>query len=393
MLRHAGKAAKASVYIAHPDGGYVLWAHDRDARVRASSAAVTLFDTGKATRGGASRPDIRFWWNGPAGWLWGGDGYYFVAPLGYEGRTGAAVVGPHLNDRFGPRRARAVQHALNDAGRMLIKASTQQHNDITSERAAAESAARSLMAGGAPDLLDVVLRAIRFELMASDVEIVNGALVVHGAQRSPGASLPVLERAVRRLLLAGDDRVMRLRTLQALAEAVDARAAHTVGHSARVSEVATLIAQEAGWDPVICRTVQLAGMFHDVAQGFCGTAALTTIKLDDAEREAMKRHPELGAAIVIGAGMPTDIAAGVRGHHERWDGTGYPDRLVGEAIPLQARPIAIAEVFDALVSARPWRPALSLDKALGTIRDAAGLQFDPELVAAFLGSYRRRLAS
>jgi len=106
-------------------------------------------------------------------------------------------------------------------------------------------------------------------------------------------------------------------------------------------------------------------------------------RLTGEERSLMARHPEVGAEILAGIEFLADAAKVVRCHHERWDGTGYPDGLAGEEIPLVARVFAVADVIDALTTDRPYRLGLPLDEARAMISGASGAHFDPDVVAAF----------
>jgi response regulator RpfG family c-di-GMP phosphodiesterase len=153
--------------------------------------------------------------------------------------------------------------------------------------------------------------------------------------------------------------------------------------------VASSISHQMNCDRRTRRTIEVAARLHDVASGFCGSQALSKIKLDDVERDAVRRHPELGAAIVLGAGLPDEVAMAVRGHHERWDGSGYPDNLPGEKAPLAARIIAVAEVFDALISPRPWRDGMPVTDAMATLLQGAGTQFDPDVIQAFFAARKQ----
>ncbi len=366
LLRRAAKIDTSAVYVPHPDGGFVMWAGDR--------------------KDGNGQPaEMRMHWVEPEmGWLWGGDGHYLIVPLGYQGRAGLARLGPWLSPRLGPVRTRAIQRAAQDASERLIQASVEERRTSEHERRAAEDAASDLIAGPIEDLKELLLSAIKIELDADIVKLDDrGELVVISARRSSPTAVAILEDGIRQLDNPGDDRLVRYRTLQTLADAVDARAAHTFGHSVRVMRVASSIAHQMNCDRRTRRTIEVAARLHDVASGFCGSQALSKIKLDDVERDAIRRHPELGAAIIEGAGLPAEVAHAVRGHHERWDGSGYPDNLMGDKVPLAARIIAVAEVYDALVSPRPWREGMPLADAMATLLQGAGSQFDPDVVQAF----------
>jgi HD-GYP domain-containing protein (c-di-GMP phosphodiesterase class II) len=176
-----------------------------------------------------------------------------------------------------------------------------------------------------------------------------------------------------------------LATIQALAAAVDAKDAYTQGHSSRVSQLAADLAAFMGLSDSEVEDVRIAGTLHDVGKIGVPDAILAKQgRLTDVERDIMETHPVLGEVIVRKAPQLGAMLAGVRSHHERWDGRGYPDRLQGEQIPLMARIIAIADTYDAITSVRPYREPLSEQEALEEIARHSGRQFDPVLVQHFL---------
>lgn len=131
--------------------------------------------------------------------------------------------------------------------------------------------------------------------------------------------------------------------------------------------------------------VESAGRVHDLGKVVVDPVALTKVgKLDAAEWAEMRRHPVLGADVVAGFAAYRDGQLLVRHHHEAWDGSGYPDRLAGEAIPLGARILAVADTYDALTSARSYRGAMGRDAALAILRDGSGRQWDPVVVDAMV---------
>jgi HD-GYP domain-containing protein (c-di-GMP phosphodiesterase class II) len=112
--------------------------------------------------------------------------------------------------------------------------------------------------------------------------------------------------------------------------------------------------------------------------------------LAPADRRLVERHPLEGERLAAEAAWPGTVLRGIRHHHERWDGSGYPGGLTGEAIPLEARILAVADAYEAMTSPRPHRPAIAADQALARIRGGAGVQFDPQLAAAFARSVAPR---
>jgi diguanylate cyclase (GGDEF)-like protein len=169
----------------------------------------------------------------------------------------------------------------------------------------------------------------------------------------------------------------------ALALAVDAKDAYTRSHCQTVSELCALIATELELTPEQIGQMRLAGLLHDVGKIGIPDAILTKpAALTDAEYEQMKRHSVLGEEIVAAAGLSTE-ARWVRHHHERYDGTGYPDKLTGEQIPLQSRIIHTADAFEAMTSDRPYRKAPGREFAIAELIRHSGTQFDPRIVEAF----------
>ena len=163
--------------------------------------------------------------------------------------------------------------------------------------------------------------------------------------------------------------------------------ADTSGHVQRVAGLARALALECGWTGAPLDQLTVAAFLHDI--GKIGVAASVLQKpgpLDPTERLAIQRHTTFAAALLRGCrSQELRIARAVATHHhERWDGTGYPHLLAGTQIPAPARIVALADVFDALTSDRPYRPALSTGAALALIGSAAGTQFDPDLTDAFL---------
>ena len=178
---------------------------------------------------------------------------------------------------------------------------------------------------------------------------------------------------------------MHLATVEALALAIEAKDASARSHVRRVQYYATAIGRAAGLRDELIEGVRIAALLHDIGKlGVPDHLLAKSGPLTPEEFVRVRRYPELGADIVAAVPFPYPVAPFIRHHHERWDGTGYPDALGGEAIPVGARIIAIAERFDALRSERPYRPALSLTEAVAHIRHEAGFSLDPGLVAQFV---------
>jgi putative nucleotidyltransferase with HDIG domain len=172
--------------------------------------------------------------------------------------------------------------------------------------------------------------------------------------------------------------------VQALTAALDAKSSYTRGHSDRVAELSWAIARESGMADLEADSARLAGHLHDIGKiGIPDSIIGKPGALEPDERETMKRHTIIGSSLVEQVAQLRSFASTVRSHHERWDGLGYPDGLAGEAIPLEARIICIADSFDAMTSARSYREQIGVAIAAREIHSCAGKQFDPELVAAF----------
>lgn len=182
-----------------------------------------------------------------------------------------------------------------------------------------------------------------------------------------------------------EQRAMFLGTLRALTAAIDAKDRYTRGHSDRVALLSMQMARQIGLSEKEAERYHIAGLIHDIGKIGVPEAVLCKPgKLDDAEFEQIKRHPAIGYHILQGIPTMNDVLPGVLHHHEKWDGRGYPHKLVGNDIPLMARIIALADTFDAMSSTRSYRTALLREKVLNEIARCAGSQFDPELVPHFL---------
>ena len=181
-----------------------------------------------------------------------------------------------------------------------------------------------------------------------------------------------------------------LRTTQELLEmmvsAIEARDTYTSGHSRRVAAMAVVIARAVGLPDRTVKRIHVAGLLHDVGKIHEKYAAVLQ-KPDRLTREEwhlMQQHPADGEELVRKVSQLHDVLPGVRHHHEKWDGTGYPDGLAGESIPFQARILAVADTIDAMTSDRPYRPGLSKDQVYSELRKWSGKQFDPVIVGMLL---------
>jgi ribonuclease P protein subunit RPR2 len=173
-------------------------------------------------------------------------------------------------------------------------------------------------------------------------------------------------------------------TVRALSNAVEARDAYTGKHAERVTAYGLLIARSMSLPLADTPEIEFGFLLHDIGKLAIPDAILYKPgALTDEERALMVQHPVVGAEIVSGIEFLADAAAIVRSHHERWDGSGYPDGLTQTAIPLAARVFAVADVFDALTTDRPYRPASTLQVARSMIMAETAKHFDPAVTAAF----------
>lgn len=187
----------------------------------------------------------------------------------------------------------------------------------------------------------------------------------------------------------------RLQIVQCLGKAAEYKDNETGLHVIRMSHYARILAEAAGFSVAALDDLLNAAPMHDV--GKIGTPDAILQKpgrLDEAEWQVMRQHPEIGARIIgeHPAGMLRMARSIALSHHERWDGGGYPGGLRGEEIPLEGRIVAIADVFDALTSVRPYKPAWPVEEAVELLRRESGKHFDPRLVELFLGRLPEILA-
>jgi len=176
-----------------------------------------------------------------------------------------------------------------------------------------------------------------------------------------------------------------LPALVALVDTIEARTPYTHGHSLRVTELAVRLAEALRYPPAWIDRLHAAALIHDVGKlGVPDAVLLKQGPLTPEEHLIMERHAAIGGTIVHLV-LP-ELAGIVRAHHERWDGEGYPDRLPGKRIPVEARIIAVADAYDAMISDRPYRPGMTHASATAILQAGRDRQWQAELVDAFLGS-------
>jgi diguanylate cyclase (GGDEF)-like protein len=182
---------------------------------------------------------------------------------------------------------------------------------------------------------------------------------------------------------------LRLAAVMLLAETLDMRDPNTAQHSRTVGAFAKQTALELGLAPERVERIQAAGVLHDLGKlGIADAILYKPGPLDNGEWKEIMRHPEIGARILEHAGL-SDIAAWVRAHHERLDGCGYPKGIGGPEIPLEARILAVADAYEAMVADRPYRPGMPAGSACEELLRCSGTQFDPAIVDAFLTALER----
>jgi diguanylate cyclase (GGDEF)-like protein/putative nucleotidyltransferase with HDIG domain len=219
------------------------------------------------------------------------------------------------------------------------------------------------------------------EHAASVTDLLSAAVVALGEAKASGGD------GVRVAQVGEEERVVSgsFDVLQGLVIAVDTKDRYTKRHSEDVARYAVFLAQRLGLDEEMLRTIQLAGLLHDIGKiGIPDVILRKPSKLTAQEYAMFQQHVALGDAIVRDVPNVEVVRAGIRHHHERWDGDGYLEGLEGEAIPLIGRVLAVADAFSAMTTTRPYRKALSVTEALKRLGDAAGTQLQEELVTQFI---------
>ena len=182
-----------------------------------------------------------------------------------------------------------------------------------------------------------------------------------------------------------------LETMVLLANLIDSKDSITQGHSQRVGDWCTEIGRELKMTDLEVRHLLFGGLLHDIGKvGIIEPILAKRAALDEEEMGAMRAHPMIGVSIISAVSFLKPVLPAVRNHHERWDGTGYPDKLAGEEIPLMARIVAVADTWDAMTSRRPYQEPLSSEQAMKLMDGLRGKAFDPAIVDALSCVVRRR---
>jgi len=236
------------------------------------------------------------------------------------------------------------------------------------------------------DLGQLATAVLLEELSHESVRLKPAASTPGSQNSSPPIQAGVLQEAIAHLsksinlaLTAG-----KIQMTRALGEAVAQRDTGDSRHNSRVTLYAVRLAEAMKLESEEIQSIIKGAFLHDIGKiGIGDEILLKRGKLSAAERQAMEGHPEMGARIVSKAKWLDDALPIVRHHHERFDGTGYPDRLAGNDIPLEARLFAVVDVFDALVSERPYKPSAPFSDAVSSMREQSGSHFCPEVFASF----------
>jgi len=200
-----------------------------------------------------------------------------------------------------------------------------------------------------------------------------------------------IEHSVEQLKKAAhENHLLFINSVRMLAAAIDAKDPYTRGHSERVARYSIGIGKNLNLPEKDMRNLRISALLHDVGKiGIDDRILRKPGALSDDEFEVMKQHPSKGAAIMSGVAQLIDIIPGMKYHHEKWSGGGYPDGLEGEQIPMQARIVAIADTFDAMTTNRPYQKAMDLSYVVEKIKSFAGTRFDPRVVDAFVTAVKR----
>jgi HD-GYP domain-containing protein (c-di-GMP phosphodiesterase class II) len=190
--------------------------------------------------------------------------------------------------------------------------------------------------------------------------------------------------------LYADANELFLDTIEALVAAIDAKDPYTEGHSQRVSEFSVAVAQEMGMTPELIRQIRIGSLLHDVGKiGITDSILLKPGKLTSEEWQAMKKHPTIGASIMGVVRKLSDEIPALEQHHERMDGKGYPKGLKNEEISTIGRIVAVADVFDAVTSERPYRQGMRAEEALELLQNESGSHLDPRCVQGLIDAYHK----
>jgi putative two-component system response regulator len=296
----------------------------------------------------------------------------------HEAPNGRAAI--ELLSRFPATLLLSDLHMPELDGMGLLRVARELYPDtavIMVTAAADVSTAVSALSVGAMDyltkpfLLDEVRARVRQALEKRSLILEN-----RGYQQGLEARVAEQARRLETLFFA---------SIQSLADVLEVKDPYTHGHSLRVSNYSVAIAKIIGLNADAVREIEIGGHVHDIGKIGVREAVLNKAgPLSPDEYDHIMTHPVVGWRILSPLLGDVPMALNVvRWHHERYDGSGIPDRLVGDAIPIESRIVAVADTFDAMTSVRPYRPGVPLDETLHELRRCSGAQFDPVCVAAF----------
>ena len=231
-------------------------------------------------------------------------------------------------------------------------------------------------------------RAVAGGQYGTEVEVTGTAEIADLSENFNIMSASIRDAFERVQKAARENQELFISSIRALAAAIDAKDPYTRGHSERVARYSSAIAKELGLPTEEARKVRLSALLHDVGKiGVDDRIIRKPTALTDEEFDLMKAHPVKGAAIMETIPQLADIIPGMKYHHEKWEGGGYPDGLKGEQIPLQARIVAVADAFDAMTTTRPYQRAMEVSYVLERLREMSGKRFDGAVVEALARSH------
>jgi HD-GYP domain-containing protein (c-di-GMP phosphodiesterase class II) len=183
-----------------------------------------------------------------------------------------------------------------------------------------------------------------------------------------------------------------LEIIESIVRIIDAKNSYTANHSSRVRDYSAIIAKNMKIDIEMLKKIEFAGLMHDIGKiGISENILKRAGKLSNEEKEVMQSHPIIGYNITVPMKFLSDIAPMILYHHERFDGKGYPENLAGEKIPLGARIIAVTDAYDAMISDRPYKKALTTKEAILELKNGSGTQFDSKIVDIFVDILEKQL--
>jgi putative nucleotidyltransferase with HDIG domain len=233
-------------------------------------------------------------------------------------------------------------------------------------------------------------RAVAQGEYGTKVEVAGTAEIADLSENFNTMSVSIQDAFEKVQKAARENQELFVSSIRALAAAIDAKDPYTRGHSERVARYASAIAKEMGLPAEEVRKTRLSALLHDVGKiGIDDRIIRKPTALTDEEFELMKAHPVKGAAIMETIPQMADIIPGMKYHHEKWEGGGYPEGLKGEEIPLQGRIVAVADAFDAMTTTRPYQKAMEVSYVLERLRDMSQKRFDGAVVEALARSYAK----